>query len=94
MDVHKKYNCMVSVHTDAQWVKPAWPAELILLTLTLLMGPFRAMPGGPARILCEAQFCLCFCLKSFKTVGGIHIKLGIMDHLFRVSAIRGFVTSR
>ena len=26
MNVHKEHSFIVSVHTGAQWVKPAWPA--------------------------------------------------------------------
>ena len=35
MYVHKKQNSVVSVYTNAQWVKPA---ESIFLTLSLLVG--------------------------------------------------------
>ena len=38
----KKYKLFVTVLKIIHQVKPAWPAEPLLLTLTLLMG---AMPG-------------------------------------------------
>ena len=42
MDKHKN-KFFVSVHIGIRWVKPAWPAEPIYLTSTLLMG------AGPGR---------------------------------------------
>ena len=42
----RKTNFLLQFLTTAYWVKLAWPAELILLTLTLLMGPCQAMPVG------------------------------------------------
>ena len=38
MDVHKKQNFIVSVHTRVRLLKPTWPAEPIFLTATLLSG--------------------------------------------------------
>ena len=41
MDVHRKYNGFVSVHTSAQLGRLAWPAEPIFLTPKVLMGPCK-----------------------------------------------------
>ena len=36
MDVHKKQNFIVYVHTSTQLVKPAWPSKPIFFIATLL----------------------------------------------------------
>ena len=48
VDVHKKDNLFVSVHTSAPLVKPAQPVEPIFSTPTLLMGALLATPEEPA----------------------------------------------
>ena len=46
MDVHKKHNFLVSVHTGVRWVKPAWSAEPIFEVPALLMGTPRQAPAS------------------------------------------------
>ena len=45
----KKYKPFIIVFATIDWVKPAWPGELILLTTTLLMGGGSAGDAGRAR---------------------------------------------
>ena len=55
MGVRKKDNLVVSVHSGARWVKPAQPAELMLLTQTLLMGALRARSAEPASLIYRVE---------------------------------------
>ena len=41
----EKNKLFITIFITIHWVKPAWPAEMILLTATLLMGPCRATPA-------------------------------------------------
>ena len=55
MDVHKKDNFMVSVHSSARRVKLAQLGELILLTQTLPIGSLRARSAEPASLIYRVE---------------------------------------
>ena len=59
----------------------------------------NVMAHTTTKLICKAQFCLflslCLyvCLDFSETAARTNIKLGTIDHLLVVSAIKGFVTS-
>ena len=68
LNVHKKHNFIVSVHTSARWVKSAQSAEPTFLIPTLLIGGCAGDSGTAGRL----------CINLFEAPNGKNRSISFM----------------